>query len=92
MAWACSRRAHCPAGERQAKLAEQDLQIARPADRYDGDDQRIFEQQIPADNPRDEFAKHGVSISIGAAGDGDHPGKLGVAKGGSRAGNACNYE
>jgi len=26
-----------------------------------------------------EFAKHGVSVGVGAAGDGDHPGKLGIA-------------
>jgi hypothetical protein len=45
------------------------LQVARPADRYDGDHQRIFEQKIPADNPCDEFAKHGVSIGVGAAGE-----------------------
>jgi len=92
MAWPCSRRAHRKARERHAKLAEQRLQIARPADGNHGDHQRIFEQQIPADNPRDEFAKHSVSIGVGAAGDGDHPGKLGVGKCGSRAGNACNHE
>jgi hypothetical protein len=29
---------------------------SRPADRYHGHDQRILEQQIPTNYPRDEFA------------------------------------
>ena len=44
---------------------------------------------IPTNYPRDEFAKHGIGVGVGAAGDGDHPGKLGVAKrGGGEIGRA----
>jgi len=38
----------------------------------------IFENEVPADDPRDEFAHGGVGVRVGAACDGDHCCEFGV--------------
>src|SRR5256886_2523184 len=44
----------------------------RPSD-GDGDvANRVLEDQVPADDPRDQLAERGVGIRVGAPGDGDH--------------------
>ncbi len=45
----------------------------------------VFENQVPADDPGNELAERGVSVSVGRAGDGNHGGQLGVAEAGERA-------
>lgn len=45
----------------------------------------VFEDEIPADDPGDEFAEGGVGVGVGGAGDGDHGGQLGVAEAGESA-------
>src|SRR5262252_4274893 len=41
----------------------------------------VLEDEIPADNPGDEFAHGGIGVSVSAAGDGNHGGELGVTDG-----------
>ena len=53
------------------------------ADGHVGD--RVFEDEVPADDPRDEFAHGGVGVSVGAAGDWNHCRKFGVTDGGKCA-------
>ncbi len=55
-------------------------------DRRRGDG--VFENQIPADDPGDQFAHGRVGISVGAAGDGNHRREFGVTKAGKRAADA----
>src|SRR5258708_9207532 len=55
-------------------------QRLRPADGHSGCADGIFENQIPADDPGQEFAHGRVGISVGAAGDGNHGRELAVAK------------
>ena len=45
----------------------------------------VFEDEVPADDPGDEFAQGGVGVGVGRAGDGDHAGEFGVAEAGERA-------
>ena len=47
----------------------------------------VFENQIPADDPGEDFAQRGVGIGVGAAGDRNHGGQFGVAKSGKTAGD-----
>ena len=47
----------------------------------------VFQNQIPADDPCDEFAERGVGVGVSRAGNGDHGGQLGVAKSGERTDN-----
>ena len=45
----------------------------------------VFEDQVPADDPCDQFAERGVGVGIGRAGDGNHRGEFGVAEAGKDA-------
>ena len=61
--------------------------ITGEADR-DGDvADDVFEDEVPADDPGENFAERGVGIGVGAAGDGDHRGQFGIAKSGEAAGD-----
>ncbi len=45
----------------------------------------IFENQIPPDDPGENFSQRGVGIGVGAAGDGDHRSQLGITESGKAA-------
>jgi hypothetical protein len=47
----------------------------------------VFEDEVPADDPGENFAERGVGVGVGAAGDGDHRGQFGVAQSGEAAGD-----
>src|ERR1700675_239739 len=63
-----------------------------PAGRNGAGAHGVFGGEVPADNPREEFAKGGVGVGVGAAGQRDHGGEFGVAKSRARASQAGNYE
>ncbi len=46
---------------------------------------RVFQDEVPADDPRDQLAHGGVGVGVGAAGDGDHGRQFGIAKSGEGA-------
>ena len=69
-----------------SKRGELRFGIGAEADSDDDIADGVFENQIPADDPGEDFAQRGVGIGVGAAGDGDHGGKLGVTKTGKAAG------
>jgi hypothetical protein len=46
---------------------------------------RIFENQVPADDPCDEFAHTRVGVRVSGAGDGNHGGQFGITERGKRA-------
>ena len=67
--------------QRDADARQQPLHVAAPAD---GDGHRpdgVFENQVPADHPGDQLAERRVGVGVGAAGDRNHRGELGVAEG-----------
>ena len=45
----------------------------------------IFQDEVPADNPGDQFAHGGVGVGVGAAGNGNHGGEFRVADGSETA-------
>ena len=73
----------------RAEVVQQARQVPRPAHRDGRRRQRVLEHQVPADDPRHEFAHRGVGIGVGAAGDGNGGGELGIAETGECAGQAC---
>ena len=76
----------------QAEPVEHAIGVFAPGD---GDGRRsdgIFENQIPADDPRDELAHGRVRIGVGAAGDGNHRRELGVTKTGKGAADSGDDE
>ncbi len=79
----CTHALLRPLRQMHAGGSQQHLHVAGPADRHHRDHQRVFQQQVPADDPGDEFAEHRVAVGIGAAGDRDQPGELGIAQRGA---------
>ena len=68
------------------------IEILAPGDGHGSGADGIFQHQVPADDPRHQLTHGGVRISVGAAGDRDHRGKLGVAKAGKSAAHARENE
>ena len=90
----CPARSVRPTGDRRARSSgrrdgsepvEQvdDVGGESDADGHVGDG--VFEDEVPADDPRDEFAHRGVGVGVGGAGDGDHGGEFGIAEAGEAA-------
>ena len=75
-----------------AEILEKAHHVARPADRNRGGAEHIFEDQIPADDPGDEFAQGRVGISVGAAGNRHRRRHLRVAQSGEDAGDRAKHE
>ncbi len=68
-----------------AEVSQKAHDIAGPADGDGGGAERVFQDQIPADDPGDELAERRIGVSVGAAGDRDGRGHLGVAQPGAAA-------
>ena len=74
-----------PDGQRDADAAHQRREVVAPRD-GDGDvADRVLEDQVPADDPRDELAERRVRVGVGAAGLRNHRGELRVAERRERA-------
>ncbi len=75
-----------------AEVVEEFDGVAGPSDGDGGGGEQVFQDEIPADDPGEEFAKAGVGVGVGAAGGGNHGGVLGVAEAGKEAANARDGE
>ena len=75
-----------------AEAAQQLLEIARPRDRHGDVADRVFDDQIPADDPRDQLAERGVGVGVGRAGDRHHRRELRVAQRREAAGDRGQHE
>lgn len=70
------------------KIREQANQITRPADGHGNRTDRIFQNEIPADDPCNKLADRGVGVGIGTAGDRHGRRHLRIAKSGEGTRNA----
>src|SRR5206468_32160 len=61
-----------------AEPVQQVDEVLRKADADGHVADGVLENEIPADDPGDEFAHGGVGVRVGAARDGNHGGKFGV--------------
>ena len=68
------------ARKRRADARQEPRSVARPADRDRADDQAIFEDQRPADDPGDQLAEHDVAVGVGAARRRIHRRHLGISE------------
>jgi hypothetical protein len=76
----------------QAEQFQDLAEVAGPADGHGGGGDGIFEDQVPADDPGDQFADAGIGIAIGAAGAADGSRQLGIGQRGEGAGGAGQNE
>src|SRR5437773_595909 len=68
------------------KTAAKFDEISRPTDCDRHIPNRIFQNQIPTDDPRDDLTESCVGISVRRTRDWDHRGKLGVTERGKSTG------
>ena len=69
-----------PGGKLDAEARQQRGEVAAPGDRDRDVADRVLEDQVPADDPRDQLAERRVRVGVGAAGLRDHRRQLGVAE------------
>ena len=56
-----------PVGQVDAEAGEQRVEVAAPRDRDRDVADRVLEDQVPADDPRDQLAERRVRVGVGAA-------------------------
>ncbi len=75
-------------GTSMPELGQDALEVARPAGGDGGAADRVFEDQVPADDPGEQLAQGRVGVGVGRAGHRHHRGELGVAERREDAGDA----
>ena len=85
-------RLHQPRRKVQADVAQRRLRVARPAYRHHRGRQPPLEHQAPADDPGHQLPERHVGVRVGAAGERDHGGELGIAQARKEAGDARQDE
>ena len=73
-------------------VSSRSLKYCAPADGDRRDRDGVLEDQVPADDPRDELAERRVRVRVGAARDRDRRCQLGVGERGERARDAGEDE
>src|ERR1051326_1509683 len=73
--------------KRNMKCSQKRERVSGPTNRYGCGAYGIFQDQVPADDPREELADRRISVSVGAAGNWDHGSKFRVAEPGKGAPN-----
>ena len=81
-----------PHGQLQAETAQQRIEIVAPRNRDRDVADRVLENQVPADDPRNELAKRRVRVRIGAPRLRNHGGQFRVAQTRQRACGAEQQE
>ena len=71
--------------QHDTETLQQRREVIAPGNRDGNIADGVFQNQIPADDPRHQFAERGVGIGVGASGLRNHRGELGVAQAGERA-------
>ena len=79
-------------GMRRPNHSSTRLRVLAPGDRHGGGADRVLQHEVPADDPGEQLPHRRVGVGVGAAGDRDHRGELGVAEAGERAADAGDDE
>ena len=75
-----------------AEPVEQIDEMRGEADRYAHVGEGVFEDQVPSDDPCDEFAERGVAVRVGRAGNGNHAGEFCIAEARESAHNRDKHQ
>ncbi len=77
-------------GEVEADLVTELHEVGGPCGGDGGCADGVLEDEVPADDPCEEFAEGDVAVGVGAAGGWDHGGEFRVAEAGEGAGEAAD--
>src|SRR5580698_4096441 len=78
--------------EIDVELLQEAVEVARPSRGDGGSAEGVFEAEVPANDPGDEFAERGVAIGVGGAGDGNDGGEFRIAETGEGTGESGDDE
>ncbi len=81
-----------PRRDLEAHSAQQLLEVSRPRNRHGDVADRVLDDQVPADDPRDELAERRIRVGVGRSRHRDHRSELRVAQRGEAAGDAGEDE
>ena len=76
----------------EAHVLEHFIEVLAPRDGDGGRTDRVFEHQVPANDPRDQLTHRRVGVRVCAARDRNHRGKFRVAEPGERAAQTGHEE
>jgi hypothetical protein len=86
------RRAGIGGGHNDPKILEKAHYVTRPTDCDRRCAERVFQNEIPADDPGDQFAHRRIGVGVGAARDWNRRGHFGVAQPGKSAGKSAEHK
>src|SRR5689334_16905714 len=66
--------------------------MSAPPDGYRGRAKRVFQNQVPPDDPRNQLTQGCVGVGVGAPSNRNQRGKFRIAETGEAAGNAGQHE
>ncbi len=78
--------------EVDAEPLEQRLDVRGESDADAHVGEGVLEDQVPADDPGDQFAEGGVGVGVGRAGDGNHRRQFGVTEAGENADDGDEHQ
>ncbi len=74
------------------QLLQQAIEISRPSRGHRRRAKSVLQSQVPADDPGNKLAQRRIPVGICRTGNGNDGGKLGIAKAGKGACNACQHK
>jgi len=81
-----------PQGKLDVKDVEQLDEVVGPAGADCAGSHGVFQREVPADDPGNQFAQRGVGVGVCGAGERDHGGKLRVTEAGEGAAQPAENE
>src|SRR5207245_3276526 len=81
-----------PNGNCDAESGNQRLEIIAPTDGDGNIADCIFDDQIPTDDPRNQFAQRCIGVRVRAAGDWNHRSEFCITQSCESAGDGCEYK
>ena len=75
-----------------AEDGQEVLKVVRPAVRHGGRRHRVLQNQVPADDPREQLAQRGIGVGVGRSRHRHHGRKLRIAQRRENAGHARYHE
>src|SRR5450756_535211 len=67
-------------------------EISAPAGGHGGRPERVFQKEVPANDPGEDFAEGGVAVGVSRTGDGNQRSEFGITESGEHAAGSSQNE